>query len=89
MRKGNPEKLTGLKISPDDIEGYLIAYKYQDNAIVEAQMDRLEDAGIHCVKWYDLLQAAEDEQRKFLDIVKRKAPKDDPRIKELEEKKLI
>lgn len=88
VKKGNSEKLTGMKISPEDIEGFLIAYDYQDDARVQGQMDRLEDAGIHCCKWYDLLGTAEDDHRSYLDIVKSRAPKEDPRIKELEEKQI-
>jgi hypothetical protein len=41
------------------------------------------------VKWYDLLEAAEDDQRDYLEVVKRRAPKEDPRIRELEEKKIV
>ena len=89
VQSGNPERLTGLKINPENIEGFLIAYDYQNDPTVDGQMKRLEDAGIHCCKWYDLLQAAEDDQREYLEVVKSRAPKQDPRIKELEEKKIV
>ena len=48
----------------------------------------MEASKIRVCKWYDILMKAEDEYRDFLSIIKSRAPKDDPRIKELEEKEI-
>jgi hypothetical protein len=89
VKKGNPETLTKTKINPENIKGYLIAYNFKNDPKVLRQMDRLEKDGIHCCKWYDLLNGAEDDHRAFLEIVKNRAPREDPRIRELEDKRIV
>lgn len=82
----NTEGLIGKNIRGDDVHGYLIAYNIKDDALVRREQIRLEKDGIKVCKWYDILIKTEEEHRAFLNIVKSRAPKDDPRIKELEEK---
>jgi hypothetical protein len=84
----NTEGLIGKQIKGEGIEGYLIAYDIQNDPFVEAERERLETNKIRVCKWYDILMKTEDEHRDFLNIVKRRAPKDDPRIMELEEKEI-
>lgn len=87
--RGNPEAITGSKINAHDIHGYLIAYDYKEEPTVKSQIERLEKDGIHCCKWVDLLHKAEDDHRLYLEIVKSHAPKEDPRILEMEERGII
>lgn len=75
----NTEGLIGRKIRGDDVEGYLIAYDVKDDGLVRREQKRLENDGIRVCKWYDVLSKTEDEHRAFLEIVKSRAPKDDPR----------
>jgi hypothetical protein len=56
LRNTNPEKLTHTK-KVEMIEGYLISYAYHDDLIVQAQIKRLEDDGIHCSLWASCFQA--------------------------------
>ena len=84
--RGNSEKFLGKKISRKDIDGCIIAYDIKQDPIVEEEVARLEDYGIHVFKWYALLEITEQDHKVYLDIVKNRAPKDDPRIIELEEK---
>jgi len=44
----------------------------------------LEQSGIHVRTWMNLLETAERLHREFLDVVKGRAPADDPRIMELD-----
>lgn len=81
-------KLMGVFIKAENIEGYLIAYEFRDEPRVRREIKRLERDGIHVCKWYDVLMRAEDEHRKYLEVVKDRAPKDDPRIVELESKEI-
>jgi len=87
--KGNSEKLIGTKIRRENIEGFLIAHDYSNQSRVSNEIRRLEKDGIHCCKWYEILEAAEADHRLYLDIVKSRAPKDEPRIKELEQKQIV
>jgi hypothetical protein len=82
----NTEGLIGRNITGDDVRGYLLCYDIKSDPLVRRQQDALERDGINVCKWYDVLMKTEDEHREFLDIVKGRAPRDDPRIKELEEK---
>ena len=87
--RGNAPKLVGRSIQPDDIEGYIIAYEYRDVPEVRGEIKRLEDDKIHACKWYDVLRRTEDDYKHYLQIVKNRAPKDDPRVVELEERKIV
>ena len=53
------------------------------------EIKRLERDGIFALKWNDVLRRTREDHEEFLKIVKAKAPKDDPRIVELEEKGLV
>jgi len=86
LDRTNTEGLIGKNILGDDVNGYLVAYDIKDDALVRREQTRLEKDGIKVCKWYDILTKTEDEHRDFLKIVKSRAPEDDPRIKELEEK---
>lgn len=89
LDRTNTEGLIGKKIRGEDVDGYLIVYDVKDDALVRAEQNRLEKDGIKVCKWYDILSKNEEEHRDFLEIVKSRAPRDDPRIKELEEKEII
>jgi hypothetical protein len=78
----------GQNINPQDIRGYLIAYDYGTDSTLTPEIKRLEKDGIFILKWDDVLRRTREEHAEYLKIVKAKAPKDDPRIKELEEKGL-
>jgi hypothetical protein len=84
----NTEGLMGKQVKPENVDGYLIVHDIQDDPLVEAERERLEKSNIKVCKWYDILMKTEGEHRDFLNIIKRRAPKDDPRIKDLEEKKI-
>jgi hypothetical protein len=84
----NTEGLIGKQIGANNIEGYLIAYDIQDDPFVEAEKERLEANKIKVCKWYDILMKTEDEHRTFLNIIKSRAPRDDPRIRDIEEKEI-
>ena len=60
----------------------------KDDVLVKREMARLEKDRIEVCKWYDMLMKTEDDHRIYLEIVKRRAPEDDPRIKDLEQKKI-
>jgi len=89
LNSTNTEGLIGRNIQGDDVDGYLIAYDIKDDILVRAEQNRHEKDGIRVCKWYDILAKTEDDHRNFLEIVKSRAPKDDPRIIELEEKKIV
>jgi hypothetical protein len=78
--------MKGTRIKGENIEGYLIAYDIKNDPLVEAERERMDANKIRVCKWYDILMKTEDEYRDFLCIIKSRAPKDDPRVKELEEK---
>ena len=82
----NTEELIGRNITGGDVKGYLLCYDIKSGPVVRRQQGALERDGIKVWKWYVVLMKTEDEHREFLDIVKSRAPEDDPRIKELEEK---
>ena len=89
LDRTNTEGLIGKNIRGEDVVGYLLAYDIKDDVLVRREQSRLERDKIRVCKWYDILIKTEEEHRAFLNIVKSRAPKDDPRIKELEEKKII
>jgi hypothetical protein len=84
----NTEGLIGKRIKGENVEGYLVAYDVKDDALVKREMARLEKDRIKVCKWYDILMKAEEDHRIYLDIVKKRAPEDDPRIRELEQKEI-
>jgi len=49
----------------------------------EGEKKRLREDGISVVTWDKLLEDAERFHREYLDIVKARAPEDDPRIRDL------
>lgn len=79
----NTEGLLGVNIGEDDVEGYLIAHDLVDDGLVRREQRRLERDKIQVCKWHDILMKTEDEHRVYLDVVKSRAPEDDPRIKEI------
>lgn len=76
------EQSTGSRRKRGLIKGCLVYSRMRDNAKQKAQ--RLERDGIEIVTWDQLLETAERLHREFLDVVKARAPKDDPRIERLE-----
>lgn len=82
----NTEGLIGRNITGENVKGYLLCYDIGSDSLVRRQQDALKRDGINVCKWYNILIWTQDEHREFLDIVKSRAPEDDPRIKELEEK---
>lgn len=48
VETGSSEKFVGTKIKRENIEGYLIAYGFRNDARVRSEIVRLEKDGIHC-----------------------------------------
>lgn len=65
------------------IQGYLICTKWKQDALTKVK--RLRNSGIYVVTWTDLLETAERLHFEFLDVVKARAPKEDPRIERLDD----
>jgi len=65
------------------VEGRLILSRYPEQARDLALA--LEKEDIYVRTWEDLLRAATKQHEEFLDVVKRRAPEDDARIRALEE----
>lgn len=72
-------------LKKDIIEGILIGGKLSNEPGVRAKIDSLRSNGIRVTTWDYLLRVAETLHHDFLDIVKKRAPSDDPRIKALNE----
>lgn len=72
-------------LKKDIIEGILIGGKLSNEPGVRAKIDSLRNNGIRVTTWDYLLRVAETLHHDFLDIVKKRAPSDDPRIKALNE----
>jgi hypothetical protein len=89
LDRTNTEGLIGKRIRGDDVDGYLLAHDIKDDALIRREQSRLEKDGIRVCKWYDILSKTEEEHKDFLEIIKSRAPKDDPRIKEIEDKEII
>ena len=64
------------------VEGVLIYGRLRDDAL--EKVDRLQKGGIYVRSWENLLTTAEVLHREFLDVVKDRAPRDDPRIQQLD-----
>lgn len=73
---------TNEPIRTAQIEGVLIYSDIAEDAL--EMIDRLRQHGIYIRTWEDLLYQAESLHREFLDVVKMRAPRDDPRIQALE-----
>lgn len=69
--------------SARSVEGMFIYGRLRENA--REMLRRLEDSHIYVRSWENLLYTAENLHRDFLDVVKARAPKDDPRMQKLEE----
>lgn len=89
LDRTNTEGLIGKRVRGKDVDGYLLVHNIKDDALVRGEQSRLEKDRIRVCKWYDILSKTEEEHRAFLEIIKSRAPKDDPRIKELEDKEII
>lgn len=63
-----------------DIKGCLVYGRLKPEA--EEKRRRLREDGITVVTWDRLLEDAERFHREFLEIVKSRAPEDDPRVQE-------
>lgn len=64
------------------VYGYLVAGNIQSDAIRER--DRAHHSGIFTRTWDSLLKTARESHKYFLDVVKKRAPAEDPRIKNLD-----
>jgi len=65
------------------VQGYLIAGGINDDAVPERE--RAYGSGVFMRTWDALLKTAREAHKQYFDIVKRRAPKGDPRIVNLEE----
>lgn len=74
---------TGSRRGRERIRGCLIYSRIRDDA--RGMLERLAAAGIEVVTWNQLLETAERLHREFLDVVKSRAPQDDPRIEAIDE----
>ncbi len=81
----NTDGMIGRNITGNDVEGYLIGYELDGDRLVGREKERLEESKIFVCAWRDILMKTKDDHREFLNIVKSRAPEDDPRIIELEE----
>jgi len=80
----NTEGLIGRNLSSKDVKGYLIAYELRDDIFIRREKSRLEKDGINICKWKNILSETELQYNDYLNLIKSKAPMDDPRIQELE-----
>lgn len=62
--------------------GYLVAHSVAPEAT--AERDRLEPHRIFVRPWEVLLRTARETHRQFMDVAKRRAPSEDPRIRKLD-----
>jgi RecB family endonuclease NucS len=81
--RGWNEESSGSQRKRSDIKGCLVYSRLRPNA--KQKVKRLERDGIDVVTWDQLLETAERLHREFLDVVKARAPHDDPRIERLDE----
>jgi len=87
--KSATEKLFGKTIGKEDVVGYLIVGDFTDEPAVEDLIRLLKNDRIFPFRWSELLQKTEDDYGEFLKIIKSRAPRDDPRIVELEKKGIV
>jgi hypothetical protein len=73
---------TGTLQARARVTGCLV-YSHLDPA-AENKKARLSQDGMYVVSWDGLLETAERPHREFLDVVKLRAPQDDPRIQALD-----
>jgi len=66
---------------PRSVYGVLVAGTLASDAV--AERDRLHPHNIFVRTWERLLQAAKDSHRDFFEVVKKRAPQEDPRIERL------
>lgn len=64
------------------VQGYLIGAKYDPGA--RREVERMEVQGIYTLTWNRLLTANQQAHEDFLKVIYARAPKDDPRIKDLQ-----
>ena len=84
IEKGNTESLTGIKFNPKNIVGYLIGYDIVNTFDVKGAIQSHQNEGLlYVCKWTDLLMKANDGHQKYLSIIKRRAPQDDPRLMDI------
>jgi len=77
------EKNTNPDTRVHGVNGILV---YSDIAAGMSQhVKALDGLGIHVTTWQDLLRTTESLHREFLEVVKKRAPSDDPRMQDLAE----
>jgi RecB family endonuclease NucS len=75
------DQSTGDQRRYREVKGCLIYSKMRQDAM--KKRDRLAEAGMAVVTWDGLLHTAERLHKEFLEVVKSRAPQDDPRIEAL------
>jgi len=70
--------------NPKIVWGYLIAGSFSDDSSTTERIKTFAHAFIYTKTWMDLLRSTKEAHKDFLDVVKSRAPPDDPRILELE-----
>lgn len=72
------EKSTGSRRKRARVIGCLVYSRMRDG--MGSRVDRMRRDGIEVVTWEQLLETAERQHRDFLEVVKSRAPQDDPRL---------
>jgi len=75
--RAETKKTSIPELRTDHVGGLLI---YSDIGDVGTMIDSLAKDGIYVLKWDDVLRRTETLHKDFLDVVKSRAPADDPRI---------
>lgn len=78
-------KTTQPDLKMNHIGGVLIYSDIGTGLGIGTMIASLEKEGIHVVRWDDLLRKTENLHKDFLDVIKSRAPADDPRILALDE----
>lgn len=81
LRKYESKNNDLRKPSRKIIQGFLIAADYDDK--LSGAIERNAMDGIYVKKWTDLLRTAKYLHREFFELMRKRAPKDDPRIIDL------
>lgn len=65
------------------VQGYLVAGDFSND--LTREIDRISRDGMFVRRWRDLLKTARESHRQYFEVMKSRAPKDDPRLTDLDE----
>lgn len=72
-----------LRRSRNNVQGYLIAGDFSTE--LNREIERISRDGMFVRRWGELLRTAREAHKQYFEIMKKRAPKDDPRVIDLEE----